>query len=82
MDKDVPAPSVLDRLSHVPLALFGVFDGIEDADMVAPRQLCNNLLHKFAVWAGLRKNPYEAEIPCFKSSNFLEGLTQICGKPV
>jgi len=46
MDEHRSAPALLDRLADVPLALGGVFDRVENANIVAPGNLCNNLLHK------------------------------------
>lgn len=52
--KDIAAPAVLDRRSCVPEPLRFVGDAVEKQNVLAPRQLCNNLLHNCGIspfWA-------------------------------
>ena len=44
--EDVPAPAVLQCLPGVPGSRFVITEVFEQGDILAPRQLCNGLLHK------------------------------------
>ena len=55
MDQNVAIPTVFDSLRRVPFAARVVFDILQRPDYVAPRQSCNNLLHKWPVQVGLRE---------------------------
>jgi hypothetical protein len=46
VDQDIPTPAALDRLPNVPLSPLCIFYAVQNPDLVTPRQLCNNLLHK------------------------------------
>jgi hypothetical protein len=72
VDERIPTPATLDRLAYVPLSFPGAFYGIEDADLMAPWQLCNNLLHKFSIRIGLGQSPHISEIASFESGTFGE----------
>ena len=49
---------------------------------MAPRQLCSNLLHKFAVGPGFCESPHVLEISPRKASHLREGTPEVEGKPV
>lgn len=68
MHQDIAAPAVFERLSDVPFSLARILHRIENPDLVAPGQLCNNLLHKFLVRVGFGKCPHVLQIPGPKSS--------------
>lgn len=55
--KDIAAPAVLDRRSCVPEPLRFVGDAVEKQNVLAPRQLCNNLLHNCGI------SPFLGEFP-------------------
>jgi integrase/recombinase XerD len=55
VDQNVAVPTVFDSLRRVPFAARVVFDILQRPDYVAPRQSCNNLLHKWPVQVGLRE---------------------------
>jgi MFS family permease len=55
VDEHVAAPSVLNGGPGVPDAVFGSLDQVEDADAMAPRNLCNKLLHNCFI--GPRRTP-------------------------
>ena len=73
MDQNVAVPTVFDSLRRVPFAARVVFDILQRPDYVAPRQSCNNLLHKWPVQVCLRerarvlKGP--GRQPCYVSEN-------------
>jgi len=46
MNEDIPAATVLYRLTGVPFALTARFDSVKQAYVMPPRQLCNDPLHK------------------------------------
>ena len=63
VDQDVAAPTVFDRLPCVPFAARNVLDVLQKPDDVAPRQSCNNLLHKCVVGVGFRERTHVLKIP-------------------
>ena len=78
----VPAPAVLDRLPGVPEPLLGLVDLLEEADVVAPRDLCNDLLHNFLVWPGLREAPHVLEVAAGEPLAVGELLPEVGGELV
>ena len=51
--ENVTTPAVLHCRPNVPLSLYGIFDIVQNTDIVTPGDLCNKLLHKFGVRVGL-----------------------------
>src|SRR6267143_1215510 len=66
VDQDIPTPAALDRLPNVPLSPLGIFYAVQNPDLVTPRQLCNNLLHKLLVRVRL------SQMRAYISSSWLE----------
>jgi hypothetical protein len=82
VDEHIPAPATLGRLADVPFSFRGAFYGIEDADLMAPWQLCNNLLHKFSIRIGLGQSPHISEIASFESGTFGECPAEVCSTAI
>jgi len=76
-DQDIPTPAALDRLPNVPLSPLGIFYAVQNPDLVTPRQLCNNLLHKLLVRVRLSKCAHIFQVPGSKSTHFRERLGQV-----
>lgn len=52
--QNVPTPTVFDSRLSVPEALVSILDKIQEPNIMAPRQLCNRLLHKVVFWPSFR----------------------------
>jgi len=72
MYENIPCPAALDRLANVPFSLFWRFHQFQDADAVAPRQLCNGLLHKLSIRICLGKCPHVFQITRSETCHFWE----------
>jgi hypothetical protein len=75
--QDIPTPAGVHRLPNVPLSLLCIFYSVQNPDLVAPRQLRNNLLHKLLVRVRFRKCAHILQVPGSKSTHFREGSSQI-----
>jgi len=58
----VSAPAVLDGLLDVPKPIGGVFDFLQQCDVVIPGNLCKHLLHNVLIGPGFGKRPHVFEI--------------------
>ena len=62
MHKDVPAPPVLQHSPRVPLPVVRVLQEVKDSEVMAPRNLSNNLLDKLTHLATPPQTPaYKAD---------------------
>jgi hypothetical protein len=52
VDEDAPRPAVFDGCPPVPKPLLVVLELIQESDILAPGQLCNDLLHNFLIGPG------------------------------
>jgi hypothetical protein len=82
MDEDGARPAMFDGLLGIPGAFFGRLHGIEQADVMAPGQLCNDPLHNFGIGPGNGQGPHIFEVSRRKPGHFGERLTEIPGQPV
>src|SRR6185437_264851 len=82
MTKDITAPAILDRLTGIPVALSGGFHRIKQAQIMAPGQKCNNLLHKFQIRPSLGKRPHVAQISRREAGHLGKGPPKIRRKTV
>jgi len=55
MNQDLATPAAFERLSHAPFSPAGNLYSTENQGLVTTWQLCNNLLRKSLLRAGLRK---------------------------
>jgi len=62
VNQNVATPSVLNGRFGVPDTVFGSLDAIQDADIVAPRNLCNKLLHNCFIRPGLAERSHVFQI--------------------
>ena len=69
MNQDVAAPAMLNGRFGVPDAVLGSLDQIEDADVMAPRNLCNKLLHNCFIRPGLTERTHVFQISRGESSH-------------
>jgi hypothetical protein len=82
VDQDVAAPTVFDRGLQVPASDRGVLRLVEQDHMVAPRQLCSNLLHNWFVRPGGSKRSHvfeRARAETFHTGKF---VLQVMGQPI
>lgn len=56
------APAVLQGLASVPLSQLAAVETVKQAQIVAPGDLCNKLMHKCLVRPGLREGPHVLEV--------------------
>ena len=57
VNQDISTPAILHCLPDVPFSLIRVVYSVKNPDLMPPRQLCNNLLHKLLVRIGLGERP-------------------------
>ena len=69
--------TLLDRGADVPIPLRLVRDAVDEANDVAPGNLCNNLLHKHFLRVGLGEGPHILEVARRESLHFWEGAAEI-----
>jgi hypothetical protein len=62
MDQDVAAPSMRDGLTGIPETLCRILHGLDQANIVAPWQSCNNLLHDLMIRIGLGERSHVFEV--------------------
>ncbi len=77
MHKDGSAPSVLNGLANVPPTLARILDVFKNADVMTPRDLCNNLLHKLLVGIGFGEGAHVFEVTGRESGDFRELVPEI-----
>src|SRR3712207_1276621 len=82
VDQDVAAPAMLDGLTGVPKTLGRILHGLDQANIVAPRQSCNNLLHDLPIGIGLGERPHVFEVSPREASHLRECPPQIFAEPV
>src|ERR1700761_2673930 len=63
MHERIAAPTVLESRANVPFALRRVLQVIEDADIMAPRNLCNELLHNWLLVPGRGESTHIFQVP-------------------
>ena len=73
---------MLSRLLAIPDTLGAILDCLDQRDCMSPRQLCNDLLHDFAVGEGLGQRPHIFEIPRRKACHLREVVLQVRRKSV
>jgi hypothetical protein len=62
-DQNIPTPTVFEGGAKVPLSRGTVLDPIQDSDIVAPGQFCNELLQNLLVRPRLGQRTHVAEVP-------------------
>ena len=67
---------------RIPLALTGQFQRVKKPDVMAPRQLCNDLLHKLGVWPRFGKGPHVLQISNREPLHIREFMMQIRSKKI
>ena len=76
------APPVLDRLGRVPEPRLMVPQALQEHDLVAPRQLCNSLLHNCRVRPGRRERPHVLQVAGREPLAAGEPFLQVSGQLV
>ena len=71
-----------DGLAGVPFALRGIFYRLEEPDIVTPRLLCNNLLHKFGVGVSLRESVHIFEVAKRQTGHLGKIAVEISGQAI
>src|SRR4051794_39551508 len=82
VDQDVAAPAMLDGFAGIPKTLCRILHGLDQANIVAPRQSCNNLLHDLLIRIGLGERPHVFEVSPRKAGHLRECPPQIFAEPV
>jgi hypothetical protein len=77
MGKHIAAPAVVNSLVRIPFAFGLRLDGVKKQRVMAPRQLCNNLLHKLLVGPSFGESPHVFQIPGRNTGHLRESATQI-----
>jgi len=54
-----------------------IFYSVQNSDLMSPRQLCNDLLHKLLVGVGFGERPHILEVSATKAMHVGEGRCQI-----
>jgi hypothetical protein len=60
--EDVPAPAMLQCLPGIPGSCFVITEAFEQGDILSPRQLCNDPLHKLRLGPGSRESSHVLEV--------------------
>jgi len=81
-DEDVAAPALAEGLFDVPEAFRRVVEEIKEAEVVAPRQLCNRVLHNCRVGPGFGEGAHVFEIAGRKALDGGEGEAEVGGELV
>lgn len=68
---------MLDGGRDIPIACGGVVELVEKDQDVAPRQLCNRLLHNWLARPGKGKGPHVLQIPVRQASQLGEFDSQV-----
>ncbi|HUZ63626.1 MAG TPA: hypothetical protein VMU82_07925 [Acetobacteraceae bacterium] len=76
------APAVLDRLAGMPGSLLRELDGLQQADVMTPGELCNNRLHHCAVGPGLGEGPPVFQVARREAGHVREIPAQVTRQPV
>ena len=82
MHKDVPRPSMFDRLRNVPRPFRLASDLIKQDTVVEPRDLCSSLLHKCRIRPCLGKSPHILQVAWRKTFHFGECVPEVACQPV
>src|SRR4028118_1021599 len=82
VDQDVAAPAMLDGLTGIPETLYRILHDLNQANIVAPRQSCNNLLHDLSIRIGLGERPHVFEVSPREARHLRECPPQIFAEPV
>jgi hypothetical protein len=61
--ENVTTPAVLHCRPNVPLSLYGIFEIVQNPDIVTPGDLCNKLLHYCLLGPRLGEGPHVLQIP-------------------
>jgi hypothetical protein len=77
--QDIPTPAVFEGGAKVPLSRGTVLDPIQDSDIVAPGQFCNELLQNLLVRPSLGQRTHVAEVPRAEPFDCRELSLQIPG---
>jgi len=77
VNQDVAAPAVLKGGVNVSLALDGILHVVENAEVMAPWNLCNKLLHNCLVRPGLGERPHVLQIAGREASHLGKSALQI-----
>src|SRR5437764_849500 len=78
--QNIAAPTVGDGFTNVKLALLWVFDRIQNANIVAPGNLSNNLLDELLLFVSLCKSPHIKQVRPRKAFHFWKLAPQIFRK--
>jgi hypothetical protein len=75
--QNIPAPTVLHSLLNVPKTLRRSFHQVEKPDIVAPRNLSNNLLDNYFIGPSFRKSAHIEQVRPREPFHFRKSLPQI-----
>ena len=62
-DQNIPTPAVFEGGAKVPLSRGTILDPVQDTDIVAPGQFCNELLQNLIVGPSLGQRTHVTEVP-------------------
>jgi len=82
VDEDIAAPAVLDGGLGIPSTFLWLLNPVEQHLVVAPWNLCSNLLHKFGVGPGHSEGPHVLEVAHREAGHLGEGAAQVLREPV
>ena len=80
--ENVPAPAVFERGAEIPFTRGTVLDSVENADIVAPGQFCNELLQNLRLGPSFGQGAHIAEIARAEALDAGKLVLQIVGQPV
>ena len=81
-DQDIPTPAVFEGGPKVPLSRGTILDPVQDPDIVAPGQFCNELLQNLLLRPSLGQRTHVAEVPRAEPFDSRELSLQILSEPV